>query len=102
MSVDRHDEIIVVLDCDLDARPKAAPGIDQLLPHVRSATRNTGALCVDFDPQAAETLEAFVEAERLCCAGIGWEIERGPVLRLSISAEEGQLNAIETLWNRNI
>jgi len=100
MTTDRRAEIIEILDCDLDVRPKAAPGVDQLLPHVRGATRTTGALLVDFDEQAALTLEAFVEAERLCCANIGWEIEREPWLRLRISAEEDQLTVIESFWNR--
>ena len=77
MTTERRDEIIEVLDCDLGVRPKAAPGIDALLPHVRGAARDAGAVLVEFDEQvAARTLEAFVEAERLCCAGIGWEIER--------------------------
>lgn len=100
MTTDRRADIIEILDCDLDVRPKAAPGVGQLLPHVRSATRTPGALLVDFDEEAAPTLEAFVEAERLCCANIGWEIEREPWLRLRISAEVAQMNAIESLWNR--
>ena len=94
-----RDEIIEVLDCDLGVRPAAAPGVDALLPHVCGVSTSDGALLVDFDAQAAGTLEAFVAAERLCCAGIGWEIERGPVLRLRITANEGQLNAIKSLWN---
>jgi hypothetical protein len=98
MTTQRRDEIIEILDCDLDSRPKAAPGIEALLPHVRSAARTTGAIVVEFDDNATSTLEAFVEAERLCCAGIGWEIERGDVMRLRISANEAQLTAIESLW----
>jgi hypothetical protein len=98
MSTERRDEIIEILDCDLGVRPKAAPGIDALLPHVRAASRTPAALLVEFDDQAASTLEAFVEAERLCCAGIGWEIDRTSGLRLRISATDGQLTAIESLW----
>ena len=93
-----RDDIIEVLHCDLNARPEAAPGIDALLPHVRRVSTSDGALLVDVDEQAARTLEAFVVAERLCCAGIGWEIERGPMLRLRITANEGQLEAIKSLW----
>ena len=100
MTTDRSAQIIEILDCELDARPKAAPGVGQLLPHVRGATRNPGALLVDFDEEAAPTLEGFVEAERLCCANIGWEIEREPKLRLRISAEETQLTAMESIWNK--
>jgi len=93
------DEIIEVLDCDLGVRPAAAPPVDALLPHVRGVIPANGALLVDFDEQAVRTLEAFVEAERLCCAGIGWEIEHGPALRLRITANKVQLEAIKSLWN---
>jgi len=98
-SLSARDDIIEVLDCDLGARPAAAPGIDALLPYVRGVSTSDGALLVDFDAQAAGTVEAFIEAERLCCAGIGWEIERGPLLRLRITANEVQLEAIKSLWN---
>ena len=91
-------DIIEVLDCELDLRPAVAPGVDSLLPHVRGVARTAGALLVEFDEQAAETLAVFVEAERLCCAGIGWEIMREPTLRLRITASDGQLEAIESLW----
>ena len=98
MTMQRRDEIIEVLDCDLDVRPKAAPGIDALAPHVRGVTRTAQAILVEFDDRAAETLAAFVEAERLCCAGIGWEIERSPALWLRITASDEQLTALESLW----
>jgi hypothetical protein len=98
-SLSTRDDIIEVLDCDLGARPAVAPGADALLPHVRGVSTSDGALLVDFDEQSAGTLEAFVAAERLCCAGIGWEIERGPLLRLRITANEVQLEAIKSLWN---
>jgi hypothetical protein len=101
MTTQRRDEIIEILDCDLDVRPKAAPGIDALAPHVRGVTRTAQAILVEFDSQAAETLAAFVEAERLCCAGIGWDIERDAGLRLRINASEVQLAAIESLWKAN-
>jgi hypothetical protein len=101
MTADSH-ELIEVLDCDLGARPQAAPGMDALLPHARGASRMPGALLVEFDERAADTLGAFVEAERLCCDGIGWEIEREPSLRLRISASEAQLSAIESLWKSRI
>jgi hypothetical protein len=95
-----RDEIIEVLDCDLGARPQAAPGIDALLPHVLRASRAPGALLVEFERQAEPMLDAFVEAERLCCAGIGWEIERDAGLRLRITTTGAQLSAIESLWKQ--
>ena len=98
MATRRRDEIIEILDCDLGVRPEAAPGIDALLPHVLGVSRTPVALLVEFDTQARTTLEAFVEAERLCCAGIGWTIERDGGLRLRITALEAQIAAIESLW----
>ncbi len=100
MTSDHHAEIIEVLDCDITARPKAAPGVDRLITYVRGVSREPGMLLVEFEERAADTLEAFVEAERVCCAGIGWQIGRGPGLRLRISAEDAQLTAIESLWNQ--
>ena len=100
MATERRDQIIEILDCDLGVRLRAAPGIDTLLPYVRNATRTPKSLLVEFDDQAAPTLEAFVEAERLCCAGIGWEIERDRGLRLRISADDAQLSAIESVWKQ--
>jgi hypothetical protein len=57
---------------------------------------------VDYDPSAAERLEAVVQAERLCCAGIGWHLERvtpaegapGGVVRLRIEAGPARLDAL--------
>jgi hypothetical protein len=100
MANEPQTEIIQILDCDLGARPRAAPGIDTLLPYVRRATRMSDAILVEFEENAAQILEAFAEAERLCCAGIGWEIDRTASLRLRISATDAQLTAIESLWKQ--
>lgn len=100
MTTESRNEIIEILDCDLGVRPKAAPGIGALLPHARGVSRTSTTLLVEFDPLVADTLATFVEAERLCCAGIGWEIERTSGLRLRISATEAQLSAIESLWKQ--
>ena len=100
MAGERRTEIIEVLDCDLGARPQTAPGIDALLPYVRGATRMSDAVLIEFDDRAAQILEAFVEAERLCCAGIGWEIDRTSGLLLRISATDVQLTTIESLWKQ--
>ena len=98
-SAPAREDIIEVLDCDLGARPVTAPGVDALLPYARGVSNTDGAILIDFDESVAATLAAFVEAERLCCAGIGWEIERGSGLRLRITASDPQLRAIESLWN---
>jgi hypothetical protein len=93
----QRSDIVELLDCEIGARPKGAPGIEQLLPLVRGGRRTATNLQIELDPEAAEALEAFVEAERLCCAGIGWEIERDPALVLSITASESQLDAMEPI-----
>ncbi len=100
MTAQRRDEIIELLDGDIASRPSAAPGVGQLIAHVRGIARTSGALLIEFDQQSAQTLESFVEDERRCCADIGWDIERGPGLRLRITAAEGQLKAIESLWQK--
>jgi hypothetical protein len=102
MATERRNEIIQVLDCDVDVRPEAAPGIGALLPHARGVSRTPTALVVEFDPQVTDILEVFVEAERLCCAGIGWKIERDAGLRLRITANDAQLTTIESLWKASI
>ena len=99
MTIDRRDEVIEILDCDITARPKTAPGIEALAPHVLGVSSTAGVLLIDFDERAAPTLEAFVDAERVCCSGIDWRIEHGPGLRLSISAGDAQLTALQSLWS---
>jgi hypothetical protein len=100
MANERRNEIIEVLDCDLGVRPKVAPGIDALLPYVLGASRMSDVVLIEFDDRAAQILEAFVEAERLCCAGIGWEIDRTSGLLLRISGTDVQLTTIESLWKQ--
>jgi hypothetical protein len=98
MSAERRREILEVLNCEIGVRPSEAPGIPQLLPHVLSVSRQNGELLVDFAATASRALETFVAAERLCCAGIDWRIEREPGPRLRIIASEAQLAELETLW----
>ncbi len=99
MTRQHYAEIIEVLDCEISARPAAGPGIDALLPHLQATRRTVGELTASFAPEALKSLEAFVEAERVCCAGIGWEIVRSPGLQLRISASPAQLDAIQSLWS---
>ena len=87
-------DVIDVLACDLGKRPPLAPGPEVLTRAVRSVTREPAALVVVFDPAALADVQRFAEAERLCCADIGWEIEAGPEPRLRISATPAQLDAI--------
>jgi hypothetical protein len=100
-------KVLDVLGCEIGARPKGAPSFDDVAGAVRGVRREAGALVVDYDPSAAEKLEAVVEAERLCCADIGWHLERvtpaeggppegGPagVVRLRIEASPARLDVL--------
>lgn len=90
-------EVLEVLSCEIGLRPAGAPGLHELRPAVRGWQREPGALIVGLDAGAAETAEAIVAAERLCCAALGWELERTPETRLRISATDEQLDLLQEL-----
>src|SRR5215207_8511704 len=69
-------ELLDTLACEIGARPAAAPHFDDVARWIREVRRVPGALLVDYDRAAAQTLEQVVNAERLCRPGIGWEIEQ--------------------------
>jgi len=94
------EDVLETLACEIDERPAGAPTPDDLIPALRGTRREPGALVVEFDPAAAEAVEAFVAAERRCCAGIGWDVERGSTIGLHITATPAQLDALAGLWSR--
>lgn len=100
-------EVLEAMACDIGARPTGAPHFDDVAGAVRAVRREPGALVVDYDPAASEALEAVVTAERLCCAAIGWHLERpipatgsasGAVVRLLIEASPAQLDVVRLLF----
>jgi hypothetical protein len=93
-NIDR-DELLDVLVCDINARPKGAPSFSDLQPAIRRVQREDGTLLVEFDPATAEQVEQLVAAERLCCAGIGWELTRGATVELRIHAQPAQLDVFQ-------
>ena len=95
------DELLDVLDCDVEARPEA-PGVDTLAPFLRSAQRGPGELVLEIDQAGSALAEAFVAAECVCCATIGWELVEGPPLRLRITATELQVEALAALVPKSI
>ncbi len=101
MTGSQQDEDLDVLACDFQARPRGAPTVFDVLSGVRQVRRTACTLTVDFAPDAAETVTAYVEAEHLCCADIRWELERGPVLRLHIGAKPGQLDILEQMYTNS-
>ncbi len=90
-------EVLEVLSCEIGLRPAGAPGLSELRPAVRGWQREPGALTVTLDDRVAETAEAVVAAERVCCASIGWELLPTPETRLRISAAEEQLDLLQAL-----
>ncbi|MGH2587230.1 MAG: MerR family transcriptional regulator [Dehalococcoidia bacterium] len=94
------EDVLETLACTIDERPADAPTLDDLVPMFRGTRREPGALVVEFDPAAADTVEAFADAERRCCAGIGWDVEHGPAVNLHITATPDQLDALAGLWPR--
>src|SRR5688572_28775866 len=92
------EETLDVLACEIGRRPREAPDFAEIAQSVRRTQRESEALIVEFDPSAVERVAAFVAAERLCCAGIGWELEGTPAVRLRIAAAAGQLDVLQTLF----
>ncbi len=95
---DRNTEILDTLACEIDKRPRGAATAMDLMPSVRSSHRTAGALVIEFDPAAAAQVEEFVAAETLCCAEIGWHLERAARPRLTITATPAQLDAMSGLF----
>ena len=96
-----REDLLEVLSCDIELRPRA-PVIGDLEPHVTGITRDDCALTVHFSPGAKETLEAFVEAERQCCAGIGWQVSECPDVALRIEAGPEALDALSLMFSTDI
>jgi hypothetical protein len=92
-----NESILGILACEIDKRPKDAPWGDEVFPQATGMERHSDALDITFTPEAAPKLSAFVQAEQLCCAGIGWEITDGPEPRLRITATSEQLDLFEQI-----
>ncbi len=92
-----REDLLDVLQCEIDRRPEA-PVIADLEPHILGFSRQPEALTISFAPEGRETLEAFVEAERQCCAGIGWTVSEGPDVALHIEAGRDALDALTMLF----
>ena len=90
-------ELIELVACDIEARPKNAPLPGMLAPHIRGIERGAATLRISFAAEVADAVEAFAAAERICCSGLGFEVQRDPVV-LTIRASRVQLDAIEQLF----
>jgi hypothetical protein len=94
------DDALDVLSCDIGARPHDAPTPDDLAPALRGLRREGATLALEFDPAAADTVVAFAAAEQRCCAGIGWEVERGVAVTLRVRATPAQLDQLAEFWSQ--
>lgn len=94
-----REDLLDVVACEIGRRPEA-PVFADLGPHVVGFSRQAEALTISFAPGARETLKAFVEAERQCCAGIGWTVSDGPEVALRIEAGPAQLDAFATMFKQ--
>ena len=90
-------DLIELIACDIQARPSDAPMPAALTPFVRGVARTADAVKISFAPESIADVEAFAAAERLCCAGIGWDVQRDPVV-LTITAPPEQLDAIVQIF----
>ncbi|HEY5626242.1 MAG TPA: hypothetical protein VIT93_07110 [Dehalococcoidia bacterium] len=60
--------------------------------------REDEAITVRFAAEALATLEAFVEAERQCCAGTGWTVTGRPDVTMRIAATPTALDAFAIMF----
>jgi hypothetical protein len=90
-------EVLDVLACEIDARPRGAPTFEDVAPSITSVRRDTSAVVVEFEAAARDAVAELVAAERQCCSTIGWQLEDGPPLRLHITAQPGQLDVFEAM-----
>jgi hypothetical protein len=90
-------ETLELLACDISARPKDAPALDALSPHILHIQRAPGALTIDVEASALDVVEAFAAAERLCCSTLGFDVTHGDPVRLRITATPELLDAFANL-----
>ena len=93
-----EDELLETLVCEVGQRPPGAPTFEDVVPFVKQIQREATTLTIDFDPVAADQVAGLVDAERLCCSTIGWQLDTAPELRLQISALSLQIDALEQVF----
>ena len=93
-----RDPIIVdalyAAGCDIAARPKDAPTLDDIQPHIKTIRRTPQRLIVEFDPAAAATFAAYVAAEQKCCSDIRFTIASDNPAVMHIDAPSQLLDVV--------
>ena len=92
-----REDLLEVVGCEFGKRPAEAPTMDDLGPHLLGVRRESDSITVRFASEALGPLKAFVEAERQCCAGIGWTVIEGPDVALRIEASPTELDAFAAM-----
>ena len=92
-----REDLLEVVGCEIGKRPADAPTLDDLGRHLLGVQRQSDSITLRFTPEALATLKAFVEAERQCCADIGWTVSDGPDVALRIEAGPAQLEAFAVM-----
>ncbi len=94
--MDLDDNSLKILACDISIRPGNAAGIADVLPYVRSKKVECNTVVIDFEEAGKSVVESFLEAERLCCTGLTWELSNANSrLRLRIAGTIEQITVIE-------
>lgn len=98
------DDVLATLACEVNVRSEEAPHFQHVEHAVRGTRREEGALLVEYAAEVAPTLERVVEAEKLCCAEIGWSLEppSGDHVCLRITATPEQLDTLEELFSSSL
>ncbi|HLZ71291.1 MAG TPA: hypothetical protein VKV26_15420 [Dehalococcoidia bacterium] len=97
-----EQDVLDVLVCDFQARPRGAASVFDVAPAVQSVRREADALLIDFAPEAAPAVAEYIDAERQCCRQIGWELTLAPAPRLRISGTPPQLDVLEQLFGEQM
>ena len=90
-------DLLDVLACELGVRPKNAPTFEDVASYIVDVLRDDAAITIRFQAAALEQVIGLVDAERLCCADLVWEIVREPNLALRIGASPGQLDVLQQM-----
>jgi hypothetical protein len=96
------DDALDILACEIDLRPRGAPGIEEIACAAVGTERSgQRTLVVSFEPDAAPRVEAFAAAERRCCSTLSWAVahsDRGT--ELTIGAAPQQIDVLQQVFSR--
>lgn len=98
--MDLDEKTLSVLACNISVRPRNAAGIAELIPFVDSVQNLGNRLAIDFETAGLSAVESFVNAERLCCTGLTWDLVPGiNGVQLTITGTIEQVSMIKTWFD---